>query len=33
MDRKPSLHDQEKQNITKLLGNGKTALEIAKQNI
>ena len=31
MDRRPSLDDQEKQNITKLLGNGKTALEIAKQ--
>ena len=30
MGRRPSLDDQEKQNITKLLGNGKNALEIAK---
>ena len=30
MSRRPSLDDQEKQNITKLLGNDKTALEIAK---
>ena len=30
MDRRPSLDNQEKQNFTKLLGNRKTALEIAK---
>ena len=30
MGRRPSLNHQEKQNITKLLGNGKAALEIAK---
>ena len=31
MGRRPSLDDQEKQNITKLQGNGKTALETAIQ--
>ena len=30
MGKKPSLDDQEKQNITKVLGNGKIALEIPK---